>query len=178
MGLFTKKTEEEKALQKEKKQATLDKLTAFSGFSMQPIGKIPQGDPVGLKLDPVNKVLKLHSGKIDITLPYDRIQSFKVEDETNLVKSGSTIGRALVGGALFGKTGAVVGGMSAKGNTKTKWIATLTYEDKEGAIQELGFIEMGGLNYYDGSTKSYSSSQFEKRLNAIVSEYREDITEL
>ena len=171
MGFFSKKTPEEKA---NKKEASL----AFLGESLQPIGKIPSGKTVGLTLKPTEQVLNIHYDKIDITLPYDRIRGFKLEDETTLAKSGSTIGRALVGGALFGKTGAVVGGMSGKGNTKTKWIATLSYVDKDGNPQELAFIQWGLTGHYEGATKQYAVAQFESKVNEIVSRYSEDITEL
>ena len=169
MGLF--KSKEEKAL---KKEASV----AFMGSSLQPIGKIPSGSLVFLTLKPAEQVLNIRFEKIDITLPYDRIRGFKLEDETTLAKNGSTIGRALVGGALFGKTGAVIGGMSAKGNTKTKWIGILSYIDKEGNLQELAFIQWGLTGPYEDSNKHYGMSKFESQVNEIVSRYSEDITEL
>ena len=171
MGLFTKKTQEEKAI---KKEASL----SFLGESVQAIGKIPAGKCVGLTLKPDQEVLNIHHNKIDITLPYERIISFKLEDETNIVKSGSGLGGAIVGGALFGGAGAIVGQNMKKGKTKTKWIATLTYKDKEGNTQELNFIQWGLTGYYEGDTKHWEAGQFESTVNNIVSRYAEDITEL
>lgn len=173
MGLF--KTKEEKEKLKQERAIKKEASVAFMGESLQPIGKIPSGKLVFLTLKPVERVLNIHYEKIDITLPYERIRGFKLEDETTLAKSGSTIGRALVGGALFGKTGAVVGGMSAKGNTKTKWIGTLSYVDKEGNLQELAFIQWGLTGPYEGETNILP---FEKKVNEIVSRYSEDISEL
>lgn len=169
MGLF--KSKEEKEI---KKEASL----VFLGESLQAIGKIPSGKTVGLTLKPGDKVLNIHHDKTDITLPYERIKGFKLEDETTLAKSGSTIGRAIVGGALFGKTGAVVGGMSAKGNTKTKWIGTLLYVDKDGNNQELSFAQWGLSGYYEGATKHTGASLFESKVNEIASRFSDDITEL
>ena len=169
MGLFKTKEEKDK-----KKESSL----VFIGESLQQIGKIASGKTVGLTLDPENEVLKIHHDKIDITLSYDRIRGFKLEDETTLAKSGSVIGRAIVGGTLFGSTGALVGGMSAKGKTNTKWIGTLSYIDKEGNFQELAFIQWGITGHYEGTTKHYGASQFESKINEIVSRYTEDITEL
>lgn len=169
MGLF--KSKEEKAI---KKEASL----IFMGESLQAIGKIPTGKTVGLTLKPEEQVLNIHFDKIDITLPYERIKGFRLEDETTLAKSSSTIGRALVGGALFGKTGAVIGGMSAKGKTDTKWIGTLSYFDKESNLQELAFIQWGLTGHYEGATKHYGASLFENKINEIASRYGEDITEL
>jgi hypothetical protein len=176
MGLF--KSKEEKEQRKQEKELKKEASLIFMGESLQPIGKIASGKTVGLTLKPNEKVLNIHHDKIDITLPYERLKGFKIEDETTLAKSGSTIGRALVGGALFGKTGAIVGGMSAKGNTNTKWIATLIYEDKEGNLQELNFIQWGLTGHYEGATKHFGASQFEDKINEIVSRYGEDITEL
>lgn len=175
MGLFKSKDKDQRKQERElKKEASL----IFLGESLQPIGKIPSGTTVGLTLKPADKVLNIHHDKIDITLPYERIRGFKLEDETTLKKSGSTIGRAIVGGTLFGNTGAIVGGMSAKGNTNTKWIGTLLYVDKDNNPQELLFIQWGLTGHYEGATKHWGASQFEKKINEIVSNYSEDITEL
>lgn len=173
MGLF--KSKEEKEQRKQEKAIKKEASVAFMGSSLQPIGKIPIGKLVVLSLKPTEQVLNIHHDKIDITLPYDRIRGFRLEDETTLAKSGSTIGRSLVGGALFGKTGAIVGGMSAKGNTKTKWIGTLSYVDKESNLQELAFIQWGLTGPYEGVSNILP---FEIKVNEIVSRYAEDITEL
>lgn len=169
MGLF--KSKEEKAL---KKEASV----AFMGSSLQPIGKIPSGSLVFLTLKPAEKVLNIHFEKTDITLPYDRIRGFQLESETTLAKNGSTIGRAMVGGALFGNTGAVVGSMSAKGNIKSKWIGILSYIDKEDNPQELRFIQWGVTGPYEDINKHYGMSKFETQVNEIVARYAENITEL
>lgn len=169
MGIFKNKKE---------KDSKKEKYNTFMGETMQPIGKISMGQPVGLTLKSDKEVLNIHHDKIDITLPYNRIRGFKLESETELAKSGSTIGRALVGGALFGSAGAVVGGISAKGRTDTKWIATLSYVDKEGNPQELNFIQWGLTSYYEGASKHYGASQFENNVNNIASRYADDITEL
>ena len=171
MGLFTKKTPEEKAL---KKEASV----LFLGETLQPIGKIPAGSVTGLTLKPDQKVLNIHHDKIDITLQYERIISFRLEDETTLAKSGSGLGGAIVGGALFGGAGAIVGQNMKKGKTKTKWIATLTYKDKDGNTLQLSFIERGLTGYYEGENKNYCSLQFENAINEIASRYCDDITEL
>lgn len=176
MGLF--KSKEEKEQRKQEKSMKKESSVAFMGESLQSIGKIPMGKLTFLSLNPEEKVLIVSHEKIKITLPYDRIRGFKLEDETTLAKSGSTIGRAIVGGTLFGGTGAIVGGISAKGNTKTKWIGTLSYIDKEGNLQELAFLQWGLTGPYMDATKHYGMGQFEIKVNEIVSRYSEDITEL
>lgn len=176
MGFF--KTDEEKEQKKQKKEQKQEKRAAFIGDALQPIGKIPVNGCCGFTLKPDERVLNIHSGKIDITLPYDRIRSFQVENETTLAKSGSGLGGAIIGGALFGGAGAIVGQGAKKGKTKTRWIATLTYTDKEGMLQQLNFVERGLTGLYDGNSKSLSAMSFEKVVNRIASDCSEDITEL
>lgn len=166
MGLFKNK---------EQKQ---EKRASFIGDALQPIGKIPVNGCCGLTLKPDERVLNIHHNKIDITLPYDRIRSFQVENETTLANSGSGLGGAIIGGALFGGAGAIVGQSAGKGKTKTKWIATLSYTDKEGTLQELNFVERGLTGLYDGNSKSLSAMGFENVVNRIASDCSEDITEL
>lgn len=173
MGFF--KSKEEKKQEKELKR---ESSLMFMGESMQAIGKIPCGKCVGLTLKPTEQVLNIHNDKTDITLPYSRIKGFKLEDEVTLAKSGSGIGGAIVGGALFGGVGAVVGQNVKKGKTDVKWIGTLMYEDKEGNLQELSFIQWGISGYYQGSNKHWGASQFENKLNEIAGKNGEDITEL
>lgn len=176
MGLF--KSKEEKELKKKQRELKKEKTQLFFCDTLQPIGKIPQNACVGLSLIPDKKCLNIHHEQIDITLPYERILSFKVDNEVNLAKSNGTIGRAIAGGILFGNTGAIVGGMSGKGNTTVKWFGTLLYQDKDGNKQELNFLERKLTGYYDGANKSISASQFEECVNRVVSKYADDITEL
>ena len=148
------------------------------GTSLQPIGKIPLNAYCAITLKPKEQTLIIGSGKTSITLPYERIRSFSIENETTLAKSGMGLGGALVGGILFGGAGAIVGQNAVKGKTNTKWIGTLTYEDKEGNLQELSFLEMGLTGPYDGKQRSYSAQKFEETVNAITARTGEDITEL
>lgn len=183
MGFFKTKEENElkkqaKELKKQEKEVKKEASVMFLGDCLQPIGKITAGKSVGLTLDPEQKVLNIHHDKIDITLPYERIVQFKLEDETTMAKSGSGLGGAIVGGALFGGAGAIVGQNMKKGKTKTRWIGTLSYKDKDGNMQYLSFIERVLTGYYEGDAKSWGASQFENKVNEIVGRYSEDITEL
>lgn len=176
MGLF--KSKEEKEQIKQKREQKREASTMYLGETLQPIGKIPLNGLCSLTLKPAERVLNIHHAKIDITLPYERLKGFRVEDETTLAKAGSGLGGAIVGGALFGGAGAIVGQNIKKGATKVKWIATLSYEDKEGASQELHFIESGLTGRYSGDKKSNLAILFENVVNKIASNCGEDITEL
>ena len=169
MGLF--KSKEEK---KAKKEAN----AFFLGQTLQTIGKIPVGKNVGISLEPEKQVLKIQYEEIAITLPYNRIISFLLEDETKLSDKGNAGLRALAGGALFGVTGAIVGAASAKNKATKKSVGILTYKDKEEAVQSLAFLQMSLTKPYDGETKHYGASQFEKMVNEIASRNSKNITEL
>lgn len=167
MGFFSKS--------KEDKDHKADRSVLFTGTSLQPIGKIQQGWLVELTLNPDERKLHLKHKQAgaDITIPYERLLGFTLEDETTLAQSGGTLGRALVGGVLFGAAGAVVGGMSGKGKTKTKWYGSLSYEDKDGNPQELHFED-----FLSGKNVNLASLQFKNRVNAIAAGNRDEVTEL
>lgn len=169
MGLF--KSNEEKKIKKEAK-------VFFLGQTLQPIGRIIAGQTVGLSLEPEKQVLRIHQDKIDITLPYDRIVSFILEDETKLMNGGNAGLRALAGGALFGTTGALIGAASAKNRAARRWVGILTYLDKTGTMKSLAFLQMALTKPYDGDAKHYGAAQFEKTVNEIASRNGENITEL
>ena len=165
---------DEKRLAKAKKQ---ESLAIFQGYLAETLGQFNAGYLVSLKLDPDREVLEISGQKKDptITLPYNRIVSFVVEDETSLVKSGSGIGRALAGGLLFGGAGAVVGAMSGKGKTKTAWYGTLTYKTKEGDTAQIVLKE---LTLGNPRSKTLSATTFETVVAGIVRRYAATITEL
>ena len=176
MGLF--KTKEEKEKIKKERELKKESSLRYMGKNLEPIGQIPQGSFVILSLIPEKSCLNIRHQKTDITLPYERIISFTVNNEVSLTKSGSTIKRAAIGGFLFGDTGAVVGGMSGKGNTTVKWFGTLLYKDKDGNNKELNFLEETLTGCYKNANKSYMARQFEETINKIASRYAENITEL
>ena len=80
MGLF--KSKDSKITKKESK-------VFFLGQTLQSIGKIPVGKNVGISLEPERQVLKIQYEETAITLPYNRIVSFMLEDETKLSDRGN-----------------------------------------------------------------------------------------
>ncbi|WP_369118163.1 hypothetical protein [Enterococcus thailandicus] len=59
--------------------------------------------------------------KKKVVYSQDSLLSFEYkEDDYSLTKGGASIGKAMVGGALFGGVGAVVGGVTGKKKTKDK----------------------------------------------------------
>ena len=108
------------------------------GTSLQPIGKIPLNAYCAITLKPKEQTLIIGSGKTSITLPYERIRSFSIENETTLAKSGMGLGGALVGGILFGGAGAIVGQNAVKGTSayfqsspKTPLLSLSSFDNSE-----------------------------------------------
>lgn len=62
-------------------------------------------------------LLSPFKGKVQQVYNYEDIVDFELLEDGNSVASGG-LGRALVGGALFGGTGAIVGGVTGKKKTK------------------------------------------------------------
>lgn len=179
MGFF--KTKEEKAAIQAEKQRKKEKTALFMGVSLQPIGKIAVNQIPSLSLDPDNQLLYIKYGKdVKISLPYDRIVSFSLQSETEIMNGGNAGLRALAGGVLFGAAGATVGAASAKNKPKKKWVGTLTYKDKSGEIASLSFLEYNllRLHEYEGDSKSLSGLDFENLVNGIASRFSKDIIEL
>lgn len=151
---------------------------AFFGKTLQPIGHIPAGTSVILALEPKQKKLIIRYEKSPIALPYERIISFILDSEDNLLNGGHAGARALAGGILFGAAGAVIGAASAKNKSAKKWIGVLSYKDKEGNVKSLNFLQDGFSAPYDGKEKHYGAAQFEATVNNIIAKNSEVITEL
>ena len=171
---------------KSKSNKTPDECFILFGLSAQSLGKILTGDKISLNLDSKKKKLEIikrvsmkDEDNIVVSIPYERLRGFILEDETTCAQSGSTLGRALAGGLLFGGVGAIVGGISSRGKTKTRWFATIKYINKDGQPAEISFMECGVFGKpYEGKNKSILGRNFEARVNEISLNYIEDINEL
>lgn len=164
---------------KEEKEEQNIKSSCFVGYLQQNVGQFIKGTGVNIKLDPERRVLVIKENMIfkkdalEVTLPYERIKGFSVENEVTLAKSGSAIGGAIVGGLLAGGVGALVGAGSTRGKTNVKWIAILSYEDKNGDNQEIVFLDSN-----EGKNKSLLTSQFENTINKMIINQSGNVTEL
>ena len=151
MGLFFK-TSEEKAASQRKKDETMEKGTSYMGYPLQNLGPITTGSVVTIKMHPDEQTISLTSGKNSIDLPYDRILGFSINDEASLSSGKISIGGAIIGSAIFGPVGGVLGGLQKKGKHKISWIGTLftTYT--------LG----------NPDKKTFQMNQFETLMNKIA----------
>ena len=180
MGLGKSKEDKiiKKKEKKREKELKKESKVAFFGKTLQPIGHIPAGTSVILALEPKQKKLIIRYEKSPIALPYERIISFILDSEDNLLNGGHAGARALAGGILFGAAGAVIGAASAKNKSAKKWIGVLSYKDKEGNVKSLNFLQDGFSAPYDGKEKHYGAAQFEATVNNIIAKNSVVITEL
>lgn len=178
MGFF--KTNEEKEIIKKQKEFKKEKNSIYLCAPLQAIGQIPRNEHIMISLSPEKEcmIFKYLKTKEEISLPYNRIINFKIENQVSLQKSDGTIKNALIGGFLFGETGAIIGSTKGKGNTSINWFATLNYKDKEGNEKELVFVEETIIGRYTKKNQDLNSIEFEKTVNKIISKYSEKITEL
>ena len=176
MGIFGSK----KDVNKEEKKATREeKSLFFQGILGNSLGKIPAGALVVLTAKPEEEKIAIQhkvgfKTQTEITLPYERIVNFKVEDEKEIIKKDNGVSRAIVGGLLFGGAGAVVGAMTTKNITEHKWYGVLTYIDKNGDEQQIVLKEV----LHNKATKSLNAVAAETCITRIITWYAEDITEI
>ncbi len=109
--------------------------------------------PLVLELDTDRSavVITEFGKKQEILLPISKITRTGVL-HIDTVESGNMIGRAIVGGVLFGGAGAIIGAMSAQEKKKVKHLYSINYlsdgEEKAivmksaGAINEMKFRRM------------------------------------
>lgn len=133
MGLFTKKEKEEKML-----------MIHYEG--------IPNYKPnlaTYMTLDVDSGSLKFKSPVLkdlpEVELPFNKITNAGPVNVTEIEKQ-SKIGRAAVGGLLFGEAGAIVGALSAGEKKKTKSLYIINYISN-GEEKAIVMKENGNLNF-------------------------------
>ena len=171
MGLFFK-SEEEKEEARAKKEAKREKSVLYMGTALQNIGPILQNASVGITMDPENQRVRIHNQKNDIYLPYDRILGFSINKDTELVSGKISVGGAIVGAALLGPAGAILGGLSKKNKNKINWIGTLLYKDKDGNDSELNFLTD---TIGKAEKKTDAMINFENAMNNVASKKFKDM---
>ena len=116
--------------------------------------------PCNMFLDEENHCLRFElfssKDKSTIELPLNKIINAKLINVEE-IEQQSKIGRAVVGGILFGSAGAIIGAMSAgeKKKIKTMYIINYTSNDEEKVII---LQEKGNINYF----------KFQKRLTELL----------
>ena len=83
------------------------------------------------------------------------------------VLSAALLGRAVVGGVLFGAAGAIIGAMSAEEKKKNKYFYIINYQ-KDGESKAITMLENGGnMNYFKFQKKltEYLPKKSESTIN-------------
>lgn len=119
-----------------------------------------ENTPCNMFLDEDNRCLRfeLFESKDNITveLPLNKITNAKLINVEE-IEQQSKLGRAVVGGLLFGSAGAIVGAMSAGDKKKIKTLYLINYvSDNEEKVITLQ--EKGNMNYF----------KFQKRLIELL----------
>lgn len=143
--------------------------------ALQDIGAIRMDDMADVALYEDHLELKNMLTKQPITLQYEQITDVYYGKETEIVeKDKSVIGRAVVGGLLFGGVGAVVGGVSGTGKKETKvsrFLFVISYKASSG---EDDFLQFEDTRLYKGPKLAKQL----KELCGMEDEAAEEITSL
>ena len=131
MGLFGKK-----------KEVTEIKLIHKGGLNGYGMARTK------LWLDDENNCITMEAKRLaTVHLKYEQIIDIVSTADSKITeKDKSVLGRALVGSALLGPVGAVVGGISGTGSTKatkTSFYMVISYRSNNGEIKELKFSLYG-----------------------------------
>lgn len=116
------------------------------------------GDAIAF--DDENKLIMISPKKHACIYDYNHISKFELLEDGETVTSGG-LGRALVGGALFGGTGAIVGSVTGKKKNKEKISSLrikLSLKDINSPVDYIDFLEAktkrGSIIYKDAFNKA------------------------
>lgn len=91
-----------------------------------------------------------------VQLPLNKIIKAELVNVTE-IEQQSKLGRAVVGGLLFGNTGAVIGALSAGEKKKIKLVYVINYNSND-TIKSISLKDNGNLNFF----------RFHKRLTELI----------
>ena len=115
------------------------------------VGALTKGNLVDVALYDDYLEIKQMFPKQEITLKYEKITDvFFGNQEEIIEKNKSVIGRAAVGGLLFGGAGAVVGAMTANGKKEKKVISRMFIISYKNASGEDDFLAFEDTRMYKG----------------------------
>ena len=102
-----------------------------------------------LEVDEENELFRIRQG-VSLTLRYDELVDYKlVIDDEEVISGGLGVGRALVGGALAGGVGALLGGLTKK-KKKKRYINSLNLQIRYRFNDKMETLNLAFVN---GKTK-------------------------
>ncbi len=136
MGLFGKKNKDGN------RSVNLSYIDGVEGYN--------KGTAIALSIDNENQCLTVKPRVFKnppVHLKFEQITGVNVVSEKDIIeKSKSTVGRAIVGGVLLGRLGAIIGGMSGIGNkqkSETHYYMVVNYMSRDREVKVLSFEIVG-----------------------------------
>ena len=164
MGLFSKKN---------KKGDRSVNLSFVDG-----IEQYGKGLATELSINTENQCVTIKSRvvkKPQINLKFEQITGVNVVSEKEIIeKSKNTVGRAVVGGVLLGRLGAVIGGMSGIGNkqkSETHYYMVINYKSKDEEIKVLSFEIIGASLHWSSFVEELRSKISIEKFDEIEEIY-------
>lgn len=118
------------------------------------------------KINAYNDRFEFVHDKRKSVLSYRQVENIAMTTELErLIQNKGVVGRSIVGGAIGGTTGAIVGGMTGQGKTKNQlWpYIVISYKDKDGKMNDIIFK---GLR--TSSTENSVITSFYNKTQKIV----------
>ena len=172
MGLFSK--------DKESQNYRKEKNALYCGTTLQPIGIIPKGEEVEIRLNPKKRLLIIeYEGEENVTLPYERIRGFVIDYVTEeKINQNPNLAALVLSTGLFGTAGKVASVFMGN-KKKVVWIGTLRYVDKAGREKELTFSgDEERIGVDEKPYKDECDREFEMIVNRIANSGKTDLYEL
>lgn len=150
MGLFGKKNKDGN------RSVNLSYIDGVEGYN--------KGTAIALSIDNENQYLTVKPRVFKnppVHLKFEQITGVNVVSEKDIIeKSKSTVGRAIVGGVLLGRLGAIIGGMSGIGNkqkSETHYYMVINYKSKNEEIKVLSFEIVGASLHWSSFVEELRS---------------------
>lgn len=158
-------------------KSKMPSIVVCNGLTLQQFGMFPANDLIELFLAFDRNVLVFTSknSKESVEIPFERLLYYRYYCQTQSFTDPkkNVVGRAIVGNMLFGATGALIGGLTAKEKKKisNRWYFNLGYIDMYGNPSELVFADLDGIYLYDGSSPQKANQTFEYYVNDIYNHF-------
>lgn len=150
MGLFGKKNKDGN------RSVNLSYIDGVEGYN--------KGTAIALSIDNENQSLTIKPRVFKnppVHLKFEQITGVNVVSEKDIIeKSKSTVGRAIVGGVLLGRLGAIIGGMSGIGNkqkSETHYYMVINHKSKNEEIKVLSFEIVGASLHWSSFVEELRS---------------------
>lgn len=183
MGLFGKKSEEEKEqTRKEKKEKAeykkkISRYMNIAGVLVDGVPNIGERRIVKVYLLPEALLIRQESDDKSAELPYTRIKDAQVVTEKEIIeKSKSVVGRAMIGGLFLGGLGATVGaisGVGTKQQVNENQFLVINYSTADSEESKAISIELATVFYEDFIKGLHKMARLDKHEEVLKDKHIE-----